>query len=264
MKNVDVLDLTDVIKDSRFVIVGDIHGTFEEFIQLLALLKFNIETDYLLCVGDLVDRGLFSHFVANWFRGNPKAYSTCGNHDNRFLRYLLGNPVKISHGLSKTIEQFDFTSHEDSGEYKEEVLKYFEQLPYIIKVKDNFIVHAGFNPERDAYHQTKQDCLFMRYYGGKDYFDNKDGKYWFEFYPENSPNVFFGHEVFLDKVKVRSNVYAMDGGCVFGGELRAYDSRDGQIHSVKAKEVYSGKLIADKGELLKGSEKSYKESEKFT
>ena len=41
--------------DGRIVIVGDIHGCFDEFSELLSQIAFDVNNnDLLLCAGDLV------------------------------------------------------------------------------------------------------------------------------------------------------------------------------------------------------------------
>jgi hypothetical protein len=63
----------------------------------------------------------------------------------------------------------------------------------------------------------------------------------------------FGHEVNKTvKVGTSSKIYAMDGGCVFGGELRIYDSKTKKVSSVKAKKSYTGKVDLTQDEYNEG------------
>lgn len=288
-KYVTVLDLTKKLKNSRYVVVGDIHGCSNELYQLLEKVEFDYEQDYLICVGDLVDRGEHSPEVVSFFMDHPNCYNVMGNHDHRFIRYLKGNPVKISHGLDKTIEQFEyynwFAGTEIGG--KKGILEYFEKMPYIIKVPiDNmlfdsvgYVVHAGFTPSRPPEEQYSQDCLFMRYYGGKDYFDNVNGTYWFKWLRGEYPDTFSGHEVHEDWINEREyehfyghdgagecsitlgrNDCLLDGGCVFGGQLRCWDSKTQKLYFVNAEREYSTKSF-DKEKHLERSRESYKEIE---
>lgn len=47
----------------RTVIIGDIHGCYTEFVQLLEKVRFDRNHDRLILLGDLIDRGPFSYEV---------------------------------------------------------------------------------------------------------------------------------------------------------------------------------------------------------
>jgi len=42
---------------ARTILIGDIHGCYDEFEQLLHEVRFNVESDRLVLLGDLMDRG---------------------------------------------------------------------------------------------------------------------------------------------------------------------------------------------------------------
>jgi RNA ligase len=96
--------------------------------------------------------------------------------------------------------------------------------------------------------QTKADCLYMRYFGGKSYFDSQKGILWHQLWPSDNPTVFFGHDP-SEGGSGRGNAIHLDGGCVFGGELRAWDSRTGKIHAVKAARAYAEGDVSPKTDL---------------
>ena len=99
---------------------------FDELLMLLIKAGYKVEGKKviplkdrkIIFVGDLVDRGdkikevlyLFMDLVSN-----DVAYSVMGNHDNKLLRYLKGNNVKIINGLEDSVEQFKGSK---SNEYK--------------------------------------------------------------------------------------------------------------------------------------------------
>ena len=97
-----MLDLTDEIGNKPYLIVGDIHGCNKEFMQLFANCD---KPDYILSCGDLVDRGPKIDRVLETFMEYKGFYSVLGNHEDKFLRYLIGNKVKITEGLQRTIDQ---------------------------------------------------------------------------------------------------------------------------------------------------------------
>lgn len=243
MSFVPIYDISKEIEGRKKFLVGDIHGCLLELIKALQKVDFDYKEDVLISVGDLVDRGPYSAEVLHLCMFTIKHfYMVQGNHDNRLLRHLKGNKVKITHGLEETIKSLDKFPIEKAV-YRD----WLEKQPYIIKFNESdsfssYAVHAGINPTFSMDKQKKEDCLYSRYFGGKDYFDNENGQYWYKSLAEVNKNsiIYFGHEVHLDKAFVVPNVVALDGGCVFGGELRLWCHAEQTYTSVKAYKTYSG------------------------
>jgi serine/threonine protein phosphatase 1 len=225
-----VRDLTGPIGKRRHLIVGDIHGCLDELLDLLKKQQFDRNRDVLISVGDIVDRGPKIKETVEFVFALPQFYMVRGNHDDKLCRYLEGPGIRISGGLQSTIIAYD-------GEFPPGMKNLLGSLPFIVKIPSGNVVHAGFDPEQPLEEQLPEDCLYMRYYGGKDYLDADDGQLWYTVWPSDGPRVFFGH--IPEARPFAPNVIALDGGCVFGGELRAFDSRDGRVHSVKARRTYA-------------------------
>ena len=68
-------------KGNSVWIVGDIHGYFEEFQQLLVKLDLS-DDDAVLCLGDLIDRGPDSQGVLSMVRDSKRIFSIKGNHEH--------------------------------------------------------------------------------------------------------------------------------------------------------------------------------------
>jgi diadenosine tetraphosphatase ApaH/serine/threonine PP2A family protein phosphatase len=62
------------------------------------------------------------------------------------------------------------------------------------------------------------------------------GPFWFEGY-EGPPRVFFGHTVLERPLETEAAV-GLDTGCVYGGELTAYDCTRDRFVSVPAEAAY--------------------------
>jgi len=109
-------------ESAPFDIIGDVHGCYDELVELLTKMDYNISFDqesgkYLVThptdrrvifVGDLIDRGPASHKVLRLVMSmvNSKiAFCVCGNHDAKLLKKLNGKKVSLTHGLDLTIEQ---------------------------------------------------------------------------------------------------------------------------------------------------------------
>jgi len=227
---VDVKDLTGEIGARRHVIVGDVHGCLDELQDLLSELGFDPQEDVLISVGDLVDRGPKVKETTDFVQSLPRFFSVKGNHDDKCIRYYQGNKVKMTHGLTRTIESF-------GAKMPAETLEFLRKLPYVIKTPSGYVVHAGFDPLMSAEEQGRADCLYMRYYGGSSYFDSLGGVLWYKLWPKDAPRVFFGH-IPDPSAPQLPNVVSLDGGCVFGDYLKAWDSRDGIVHYAKARQKY--------------------------
>lgn len=220
-----ILDLSNST-DKRFIIIGDIHGCFDQLIELLQKCNYNKETDIIVATGDLVDRGNKSLEVLRFFMpDNPHEfhhiYSVLGNHDWKFYRWLIGNKVTIGKSLQKTIDEFLVKCVSDLE--KGAMALWLNALPHIIRIPDLnnkpcYVVHAGFSPDYPPEKQSIESCLYIRGINPKNYFSEKDG-IWFD-YLDGSFIVLSGHIV-SEIIQPNPHVFCLDGGCVHGGVLRA-------------------------------------------
>src|SRR5207302_7129448 len=102
-----------------FDIIGDVHGCYDELIDLLQQLRYDTTEPYRIVpppgrkavfLGDLVDRGpkvvevlrLVSSMIQ---RGD--ALCIPGNHDVKLMRKLRGRNIQVTHGLEETLKQFE-------------------------------------------------------------------------------------------------------------------------------------------------------------
>jgi serine/threonine protein phosphatase 1 len=227
---VPVHDLTGQIGKRRHIILGDVHGCLDEMLQMLERLKFDRKQDVLISVGDIVDRGPKIKETIEFLLGLPEFYMVCGNHEDKLLNYLKGKKVDPGGGVRRTIAAY-------RNKFPPGLKERLEALPLILKTPSGYVVHAGFDPEKSPYEQSEEDCLYMRCYGGRDHSDDINGRLWYTLWPKDGPRVFFGHISNPDGPCLPRAV-GLDGGCVFGDNLRAFDSRDGRVHSVRARRAY--------------------------
>jgi serine/threonine protein phosphatase 1 len=219
-KTLHTLDLRNVCYQKRVIIVGDIHGCFDEFMRLLDVCQYS-PGDVVVATGDLVDRGPEIAETLDWFRAVDGAYTVEGNHENKYRRYLMGNPVKIANGLDETIEQCrDLDS--------KCLVAWLGSLPHMIRlpdietsdgVKPFYVVHAGVDGRKPIDRQRRETCLYVRNLDGKTFFDDEDGFPWWETL-DGSYVVASGHIV-NEEVQPNDSAYCLDGGAVHGGEMRA-------------------------------------------
>ncbi|HVN53418.1 MAG TPA: AAA family ATPase [Anaerolineaceae bacterium] len=114
-----------------FDIVGDIHGCFDELAGLLAKLGYGLREDgreyvleppagrKLVFLGDLVDHGPMAPQVLRLVMGAVaagQAFCVPGNHDDKLMRYLAGQDVKVTNGLGDTLAQMALEPPEFAGQ----------------------------------------------------------------------------------------------------------------------------------------------------
>lgn len=235
-----VLDLSNCT--DRIIVVGDIHGCFDELKELLTNLKFNYEKDFLISAGDLCDRGPKSLNVLRFFVSCPHTLMVEGNHDSKLKRYLKGNKVVVNQGLEKTVSELDSLKTTSIVDYQTLIIKtlsYIESSPQIIKLpnfkgKEQYLVHAGINASKGIYAQSYNDSLYLRNIGGDGYFD-PSGDVWYNRLSGNY-RVICGH-IIHENPRPTPNVICLDGGCVTGGTLRAMVDGD-KIFEIRARKTY--------------------------
>src|SRR6056297_2017785 len=128
----------------KLAVIGDVHGCYNELVKLLQL----VQGYRPVFVGAIVDRGpqnydSFKLVYDLWSTG--QADWVMGNHDNKFFRWLKGNPVKVGHGLDMTANEFQkyYTPLDFNGMNMKELGKYMlDKLPYAVRGDDFIIAHA--------------------------------------------------------------------------------------------------------------------------
>ncbi|QIM62105.1 bis(5'-nucleosyl)-tetraphosphatase (symmetrical) [Pasteurellaceae bacterium Orientalotternb1] len=131
-------------------IIGDLHGCFTEFQQLLAQANFDPAHDELWLTGDLIARGEDSlaclRFVKNL---GSKATTVLGNHDLHFLATALGiKKVKPKDNVDAILTAPD----------RDELIDWLRHQPLLAQhPKHHFVLtHAGISPDWDL--ATAKQC----------------------------------------------------------------------------------------------------------
>lgn len=215
------LDLRNRCHNKRIIVVGDIHGYFDEFMALLNKCGY-VVGDIVVATGDLVDRGPKIRETLRWFRNTPGAYSVEGNHDNKYRRYLIGNPVHIINGLRCTIDQCGDLDQKSWAAW-------LQSLPQIIRLcnihdKPMYVVHAGVDGRKPIGRQRTETCLYVRRLDGKNFLDEESGFPWWNTL-SGEYQVASGH-VITKSPRQNESAYCLDGGACRGGTLRALVIRD--------------------------------------
>lgn len=216
-------------------VVGDIHGCFDELIQLLTTLGYTIDNGIpihpdnrsLAFAGDAMDRGPNSLETMNFlFRlqdENKLIYSP-GNHCNKFYRYAKGNNVQLQHGIETTVAELNTLSHDKRQRFLERYITFYEALSLYASLDDGklIIAHAGIREDLIGTSNVKKLRSFVLYgdVTGEQLPDGRPlRRDWAKSY-KGSPFIVYGHTPVFEPRFVHNTVN-IDTGCVFGGKLTA-------------------------------------------
>ena len=239
-----------------FDIIGDVHGCFDELLNLLERLgyEFDTRTDAddgsgfsvshpagrkAVFVGDLVDRGpsvvkvlkLVMSMVAD-----GSALCVAGNHESKLARKIQGRNVQVTHGLAESLAQLDA----ESPEFREQVLAFLDKLisHYVLDDGDLVVAHAGIKSEYQgrASARVRDFCLYGETTGEKDEFGLPIRANWAADY-RGKATVVYGHTAVMEPAWLNRTIN-IDTGCVFGGKLTALRYPEKELVSVPAAQVY--------------------------
>lgn len=197
----------DACSWENIYVVGDVHGCAEELNALLERLSPS-DDELVVFVGDLVNKGPDSEAVVRIVSETENAVSVRGN-----------NEQKVIEG------RFDLGLSEESRAF-------IDSMPVVVSWGSNIVVHGGVSPAKPLRSHEASDLLETRSICGGGY----DGTFWFERY-DRDVRVFFGHTV-LETPMDLGNAVGLDTGCVYGGGLTAYDTKEEEFISIEAEMTY--------------------------
>lgn len=237
-----------------FDIIGDVHGCYEELLELLNTLGYHVRVDLvtsdkpalthpqnrtLIFVGDLVDRGPYSKDVLSLVI-NAVTYcgALCvrGNHEDKFLRYLKGKKVTLTHGLEVTATEYP----EPSETLYAKTIAFIKKLGshYVLDDGKLIVAHAGLTEnlqERES-GKVMSFALFGDTTGEVDEQGLPVRNDWAQSY-QGEARVVYGHTPVKEPIWVNKTI-CIDTGCVFGGKLTALQYPEMQLVSVAAHKTY--------------------------
>ena len=111
----------------RIIIVGDVHGCFDELCDLLEKARFERGEDRLILAGDFVNKGPRSAEVVRFAR-EVGAHAVLGNHE------LLSLRARATLDVSRSAEAISASKYSWAKELCEEDLDFLRSLPYTIRL----------------------------------------------------------------------------------------------------------------------------------
>jgi len=213
--------LPTIPPQGRIIFVGDIHGCVDEFNHLLHEARYNMATDVLVLVGDLVNKGYDSVGVVRRAM-QLKAHCVLGNHDAALI-------ARADHIRDGEIDPTQPPHKDDpmtatAAALPRDCYQFLTTLPHIIKVPqfDIIVTHAGLNPNLPLENQNLWELLHMRRVlpNGRVTDAQNGGDLWATKW-KGPETVIFGHDA---RTGLQQHKYAigLDSGCCYGGTLTAY------------------------------------------
>ena len=235
-----------------FDIIGDIHGCFDELVELFKELGYAISTQpdgntgvepprgrKAVFVGDFVDRGPKVAEVLRLVMQMQKtdaAICVPGNHDVKLVRALRGRNVKPTHGLAESLAQLE----NESTEFKTQVADFLDSLVshYVLDNGKLVVAHAGMKVELQgrASGRVREFALYGETTGETDEFGLPVRLNWADEY-RGTATVVYGHTPVAEPQWVNRTIN-IDTGCVFGGKLTALRYPEKELVSVPAHQTY--------------------------
>jgi protein phosphatase len=245
-----------------FDIIGDIHGCCDELEGLLERLGYERRTmpaaddiwgercyrhpdgRKAIFLGDLVDRGPrvldTLRLVCNMV-STQNALCVPGNHDVKFLRKLWGKNVQITHGLDKTLAEFDALSEEIREPFRQAAIDFIHGLVshYVLDGGKLVVAHAGMprTMQGRGSGKVRKFALYGETTGETDEFGLPIRHNWAADY-RGPATVVYGHTP-VPAPEWLNRTVNIDTGCVFGGRLTALRYPEKEFVGIPARKTYA-------------------------
>ena len=210
---------------SRTIVIGDIHGCYDELMDLLDKAAVG-KDDRVVCVGDLITKGPKNREVLQLFMTDPRFSTVIGNHDLALRRRWNGEDIELKPAQKET--------HKELKGEKDVFARFLNQVPFTIDLGTHLVVHAGLRPNIELYSQTTGDLTRIRTLGPDR--ESDEGTPWYHVY-YGEKVVLFGHWPAPEPRRGQKAI-GLDTGCVYGYNLTGYIIETDEFVSVKAKKAY--------------------------
>ncbi len=211
--------------DSRTIVVGDIHGCYDELMDLLDKVQFGPQ-DRVVSVGDLITKGPKNREVLEVFMTDPRFATVIGNHDLALRRKWYGEEVALKPAQRE--------AHRELKADKDTYASFLNRMPFMIDLGSHLVVHAGLRPNVELHSQTTGDLTRLRTLGPDR--ESEEGTPWYHVY-HGDKTVLFGHWP-APEPRRGKKALGLDTGCVYGYNLTAYIIETDEFVTVRAKRAY--------------------------
>ncbi len=233
-----------------FDIIGDVHGCFDELVELLRQLgcvvdeaAFTVQPApgrKIVFLGDLVDRGPKTPQVLRLVMNavaQGAALCVPGNHDAKLMRKLRGRDAQITHGLAESLAQLA----DEPGAFRSQAAEFIDDLVshYVLDDGKLVVAHAGMKEAMQGRGSgaVREFALYGETTGETDEFGLPVRYNWAAEY-RGAAAVVYGHTP-VPEPEWLNRTINIDTGCVYGGRLTALRYPEKEIVSVPARQTYA-------------------------
>ena len=233
-----VLSRQDLPTERKGVlVVGDVHGCLLELQhlhQVAVEANDNQPFEYVILVGDLVNKGPHSVGVVQFVQEQDRWLAVRGNHDNAALIGALSEERRGADSRYAWVA--DLTDQD---------VAWLVDLPYTIRIPSSYwkhqeldhdvlVVHAGLVPGVGLKDQTFDSRVTIRQVS-----PSSSGRrpLWGELW-KGPEHIIFGHDA-KSGLQQLDFATGLDTGCCYGKQLTGILLPQRQLVSVQAREVYS-------------------------
>lgn len=155
----------------RIIAIGDMHGNFDRLLSVFRKLKFDENEDFLVLLGDYVDRGPENMRCLRWameMSEKQNVVALRGNHEQMMLAYYLleeDSSIWLPNGGDKTKREMDAWLKKDPTALRRS-LAFIAARPMCHRMtasgNEYIFCHAGLKPNAPFEQQTSDDLLWIR------------------------------------------------------------------------------------------------------
>jgi serine/threonine protein phosphatase 1 len=211
------------------LVVGDIHGCYGEFLDLLDRAGLGAG-DEILAAGDILDRGPDSKGVLDFFARTAGASSVLGNHE-RAHRRALRRPDRPGDFCQQV-------TRVQLGPTYAESVAVVKTLPLYCDWPEAVVVHGFWEPCVAL--ERQQERVLCGTAWGEQVVAGRCRRPWYELYDGPKPLV-VGHREYADGGRpflYRDRVFGIDTGCCYGRRLSGLILPEFRLVSVPARADY--------------------------
>ena len=227
------------LNNRRLLVIGDVHGCYDELVELLDKAGGRDPGVALVFVGDLCNKGPLNVEVLRLVR-EVGGYCVRGNHDE----VCLAEWLRHVDGAEPLREKFSWLER-----LTREELDWYFDLPFSIHFpsREVLVIHAGLVPGLPLEKQNQHDLLHLRnvtfdlrtltFSSHRGNSEQSHPQPWAQAWT-GPDHIYFGHDAlrFLQRYPFATG---LDTGCVYGGYLTAvYNDEREKLIQVKAHKVH--------------------------
>ena len=217
-------------------VIGDVHGCGDEFHELCTEIKSRTPNATIMQLGDLIDRG--PHFIEVFETVSQFDVQLCvGNHELNFILEHNGFKKCRSKARMKSHEIFDKLSKEQQEFVIGKMMASNNYVGFEF-IYAPTIWYLSHSPVSDI-HTINENSSAWRHCSRNEPYGPSD---WLPYVQFAHGHQHWNYKPINDQVESlnssETDAINLDGGCVYGGELVAYNICTNDTIVVKAKRTY--------------------------